>query len=609
MTNCIVHRGPDDEGYFVDGPLGLGFRRLSIIDLRDGHQPMRSDCGRFTIVFNGEIYNHRDLRRELEATGRVRFRTSSDTEVLLYGLREWGESALGRLNGMFALAFWDAEAGSLLLARDRLGKKPLYYVAGESGVQFASEVKALLAHPDVPREVDPRRIPAFITYRYVPGDETLFRDVRCLPPGCAMLATAADGIGPPRPYWEVDFAEPPRAISVLEAEAELEELLTDSVRRRMVADVPVGAFLSGGLDSSLVVALMAKSHPEPVKTFSIGFDTGFSEASIARGVAHQLGTDHHEILVGSRNLIAHVPRVLEARETPITEASDIPIYLLSQLARTKVTVVLSGEGADEVFAGYPKYAFEKAWTQLGFLVPRQVLRRVVEHLPFGLRRLQLALDAVSLESPLERHAAWFGAFPLREREALLTPELFEIASPHAAVSSAFDRGRFPTTVEAAQFLDTRFWLPGNLLLRGDRMTMAHSLELRCPFLDYRIVELGAKLPRHLKLRGRSGKWILKRIARHYLPPEIVDRRKWGFKVPLGEWFRTSLAGRLRDTLLAPDARRRGYFNEAEVARLIEAHIAGRRNYEKQLWILLMLELWHLMFVDRTLSASHDLAPS
>ncbi len=601
MAQAIVRRGPDDEGYFVDGPVGLGFRRLAIIDLRDGHQPMRSDCERYTIVFNGEIYNHLELREQLEKDHGVRFRTRSDTEVLLYGLREWGEAALARLNGMYAFALWDGHERNLLLARDRLGKKPLFYTRTPGGFRFASEVKALLRCPDVAADVDRTRIPAFLAYRYVPEHETLFKDVHCLPPASSLRVSADAVPATPRVYWNLSFDGPDPALAdERRAEESLEALLVDSVRRRMVADVPVGAFLSGGLDSSLVVSMMAEAHPEPVKTFSVGFDTGFSELAFAKEVSGLLKTDHHEVLVGANDLMRHVPAVMDARETPITEASDIPIFLLSQLARTRVTVVLSGEGADEVFAGYPKYAFERAWARVGGLVPQAVPRALAGFLPFRLRRLQLALEAVGEPDRLERHAAWFGAFGPRERAALLQPDLARTASAHAEVASWLEGRRHPSRVEEAQHLDTRFWLPANLLLRGDRMTMAHSLELRCPFLDYRLAEFGARLPLDLKVRGRAGKWLLKKIARRRLPAGIVDRRKWGFKVPLDHWFRGPLAPLLREVLLSPEALGRGYFREAEVRRLIDSHVQGRQNQEKQLWILLLLELWHRMFVDRTL---------
>jgi asparagine synthase (glutamine-hydrolysing) len=603
MTQAIVHRGPDDEGHFRDGAVALGFRRLSIIDLAGGHQPMSTDDGRYTIVFNGEIYNYRELRTRLESERAVRFRTTSDTEVILYAVREWGESAIELLNGMFAFALWDGKERRLLLARDRLGKKPLFYTATDRGFCFASEVKALLQHPGVVAEVDRARIPSFLAYRYVPGEETLFRHVHCLPPASTLLVDGTSGPGSTRRYWDFSYHDGRAPADEATSERELEDLLADSVSRRMVADVPVGAFLSGGVDSSLIVALMSERHPEPVKTFSIGFDAGVDESSYARKVARHFATDHHEVRVGSRELMQPIAQVLAARETPITEASDIPIYLLSRLARTKVTVALSGEGSDEVFAGYPKYAFVHRFGKALGLVPRPLLRGLAAVLPFGLRRAQLALLCAAQGHRLERHSLWFGGFPPNDREALVEPGLLAEGPAHEVSEEMLAGHRFPSAVEEMLYLDTRHWLPANLLLRGDRMTMAHSLELRCPFLDYRLVEFGARLPLGLKLRGGAGKWLVRRIAAKRLPPEIVARRKWGFKVPLDEWFRGPLQGLLRETLLAPRALARGYFREAGLRALIDAHVSGRINYEKQLWILFQLELWHLMFVDQTLSAT------
>ena len=352
---------------------------------------------------------------------------------------------------------------------------------------------------------------------------------------------------------------------------------------------------------------MTKLHPEPLKTFTVGFKDGLSEAAHARQVAAAFGTDHHEIIVSSDDLIASVAAVLHARETPITNTSDIPIHLLSRLARTKVTVVLSGEGADEILAGYPKYAFEYSAGPWLERLPSPLLRALAATLPFRLRGMQLALACLTEPDRFERHAAWFGAFPPESRGAFLSPELAAQDGIHA-VSEALLRGkRFSSRMEEMLYLDTRHWLPANLLLRGDRMTMASSLELRCPFLDYRLVEYAAgRLAPSLKIRGLSGKWILKELASSLLPREIVHRRKWGFHVPTAEWFRGPLAGVLRDVLLSPVARARGYFQGDRVARLIEDHVAGRTNNEKQLWILLQLELWHRMFIDRTLQASDRL---
>jgi asparagine synthase (glutamine-hydrolysing) len=606
MAGAMIHRGPDDEGFFQDRGLGLGFRRLSIIDLAGGHQPMTSDCGRFTVVFNGEIYNFRELRRSLEADHGVRFLTHSDTEVILAACRVWGPEGVTRFNGMFAFALWDAREQSILLARDRLGKKPLYYARVDRGLCFGSEVKVLFEHPEVPKRVDRHRIPTFLAYRYVPGQETLFAGIECVPPASWLLVSSR-GIGAPHRYWDSSFEEPPERTSLPTLEDKLRELLVDAVRLRRLADVPVGAFLSGGLDSSLIVGLMTREHPEPLKTFSVGFDTGVSEVHHARRVARAFNTDHHEILVGSNELIAGIPPVLHARETPITNVSDIPIHLLSRLARTKVTVVLSGEGGDEILAGYPKYAFEHYLGHWLRKLPSSLLLAWAAALPFRLRRMQLALECASEVDRFERYAAWFGAFTSRQRQEILTPELRCLDGVHSFSESLLHGKSLATKVDEMLYLDTWHWLPANLLLRGDRMTMAHSLELRCPFLDHRLVEFAARsIPCMMKIRGFTGKWILKKMAKSVLCPDIVHRRKWGFHVPTAEWFRGRLADVLRDVLLSSTARSRGYFREQGVRQLIDAHVAGRSNHEKQLWALFQLELWHLMFVDGTLGASDSL---
>jgi asparagine synthase (glutamine-hydrolysing) len=607
MTAAMPHRGPDDEGFFADRGLALGFRRLSIIDLAGGHQPMTSSCGRYTVVFNGEIYNYREIRAALERDHDVRFRTRSDTEALLAGYRAWGPAAVSRFNGMFAFALWDAEEQALLLARDRLGKKPLFWTEVPGGIAFASEVKVLLQHPAVRAEVDRGLIPSFLAYRYVPGAETLFRDIHCLAPGHVLSVSSQRGIDVPQRYWDYDFATPSPPSREADVAERFFELLHDSVRLRTIADVPVGAFLSGGLDSSVIVALMSQTHPEPLKTFSIGFDTGVDETAFARLVASRYGTDHHEVRVGSRDLIDHIPRTLYARETPITEASDIPIFLLSELARTKVKVVLSGEGSDEILAGYPKYVFMGTLGPWLRRLPPPVLGAVARALPFGLRRAQLALECLAEADPFERHAAWFGAFPPGERAALLTSTMPGVDGVHAMSRRAVDGKTFPSVVEEMLYLDSRFWLPANLLLRGDRMTMANSLELRCPFLDYRLVEFAARdVPMALKVRDGAGKWLLKSLAEPLLPREVVQRRKWGFKVPTSQWFRGPLLGVLKDVLLSPAARGRGYFREERVRALIEDHAARRVDHDKRLWILFQLELWHLMFLDGTLSPGDSL---
>jgi asparagine synthase (glutamine-hydrolysing) len=605
MMDAIQHRGPDDSGTFFDGPLALGFRRLSIIDVACGHQPLGTADGSHTIVFNGEIYNYADVRQVLVDEHSRKFTTHSDTEVIVNAVAQWGESALPRLNGMFAFAVWDQVRQRLLLARDRLGKKPLHFVRTRSAFVFASEIKSLLAHPDFAATVDATRVPAFLTYRYLPGTETLFKNVEVLQPACSMLVSPAGGIENPKRWWDYEFS---RTAPSSNPRHELKELLSDSVRLRMISEVPLGAFLSGGIDSSVIVALMSKLHPEPVKTFSIGFDTGFSEATHARQVANYFACDHHEVTVTAEELLRTIPAALYARESPVSEPSDIPIYLLSKLARTKVTVVLSGEGSDEIFAGYPKYVFQRNWGSSLSRVPAGILRLAAERMPSRFRGPQLALECMSQQDKFDKYACWFGAFDRAQLAGLLTSRMSHYLDAVHDFSRRALMGREAVDpVEEMLYLDTRHWLPANLLLRGDRMTMANSLELRCPFLDYRLVEFAAqRIPLDQKVRGRTGKWILKQLAEELLPHEIVHRPKWGFKVPVAEWFRGPLKTALSETLLSHEALARGYFVETAVRRLVDEHVSGRANHDKKLWILFQLELWHRMFIDKSLGPEDSL---
>ncbi len=599
MMDAMRHRGPDDAGNYSDGEVALGFRRLSIIDLAGGHQPLSTACGRYTIVFNGEIYNYRELRVELEREHQLTFRTASDTEVVVNAVKLWGPEALTRLNGMFAFAVWDGRERTLLLARDRIGKKPLYFSASRHGIVFASEIKGLLEHPQVPRTLDETRLPAFLAYRYLPGDETLLAGIHCLPAGTWARISAADSGIEPRTYWDLTVNE---ADSSPDMPARLEALLDDAVARRMIADVPLGLFLSGGLDSSVILAMMARHATEPVKTFSIGFDTGVSEAAYARQVAERFRADHTEVSFGIGDLLQNLGAALWARETPVTEPSDIPILLLARAARRDVTVVLSGEGSDEIFGGYLKYGIEAAVDRWLPFVPRRLFGLGARLMPYRLRGMQLALECASEPDRLERYAAWFGGFRAEERHRLLYPTA-TAAEAHGYSRALLARRGIPGVAEQMMYLDLKHWLPANLLLRGDRMTMAAGLELRCPFLDYRLVEFAAhSVACADKAAFNDGKLILKRLARQWLPDYIVDRRKWGFKVPVAQWLRGELLPLLKQRLLAADSPLAHLLDAEAVAVLINEHAAGRKNHEKQLWILLQLELWHAMFVERSLSA-------
>jgi asparagine synthase (glutamine-hydrolysing) len=597
MMDAMRHRGPDDSGSFFDGEVALGFRRLSIIDLSGGHQPLSTSCGRYTIVFNGEIYNYRELREELVRDYGVSFRTASDTEVVVNAVKHWGTDALSRFNGMYAFAIWDAHERSLTLARDRIGKKPLFYSVSQHGIVFASEVKSLLEHPDVPRGLDTSRLPIFLTYRYLPGDETLFASVHCLPAGTWTRVSAADVQITPRTYWDFSFRNTVRDPAV---PRDLEILLDDAVHRRMIADVPLGLFLSGGLDSSVILALMARHSSAPVKTYSIAFDTGFNEAEFAREVATLFQADHTAVRFGAEDLLQNLGTALWARETPVTEPSDIPIMLLARAARRDVTVVLSGEGSDEIFGGYLKYGAEAEIDRWSSLTPRGVLGVAARLMPYRMRGLQLAFECASEPDRMERYAAWFGGFRGLERQLLLGSNLARMPV-HAFSQAVLEHKMFPGVVEQMMYLDLKHWLPANLLLRADRMTMANGLELRCPFLDYRLVEFAAlRVARTDKVAFNNGKLVLKELARKWLPDSIIDRRKWGFKVPIADWLRVELLPLLRKCLLAPNSPLADLLDTAAVAKLIDEHASVKKNHEKQLWILLQLQLWHAMFIERSL---------
>lgn len=610
MLSQIVHRGPDDSGVYQSGPLTFGFRRLAIIDLSGGHQPMNSQDGRYVLVFNGEIYNFHELRAQLQQEHQRHFNTRSDTEVVLQAFEVWGTKSFVRLNGMFAIALWDDVEKKLYLARDRSGKKPIYTCAIENTLLLASEVKCFLEHPQFVNKPDLSRVLTSITYRYVPGQETLFAGVNAVRAGHWEVYTPGNTSGGnSHAYWSYPTGRREKKQSAATLVKSTREKLSQVVKRRLVSDVPLGAFLSGGIDSSLIVALMSKACGQ-VDTFSVGFDTGFSEHNHARIVAGKFATRHHETIVSAKDLLREIPRVLWHRETPISEPSDIPLFILSREARRHVTVVLSGEGSDELFAGYPKYSAEyytDKWP--GCLIARSV-PAIQRFLPGrgASSPLAIAIASMSEADRFSRMARWFGAFNSADYPTLLTPELTEhLDAIHKFARSVEETVKGATPLTWLQIQDHAHWLPANLLLRADRVTMANSLELRCPFLDPELIDFALRdLPDSLKIRHGISKWIIREIAKDLLPSEIIRRRKWGFKVPVGEWFRGALKPVLYAVLLSPAASARSYFNMGEINRLIREHTHNGADNSKQLWFLLQLELWHLMFVDGTLQPSDDL---
>lgn len=589
-TDAMAHRGPDDEGLYIDRELGLGNRRLSIIDLSGGHQPLSNEDQTIWITFNGEIYNYRELHPELLAHGH-QFRTSSDTEAIVHLYEEHGLACLDHLRGMFAFALWDSRQRRLLIARDRLGVKPLYYRQERGRLVFASELRALRELCEQPIEVDPQSVYDFFGFRYIPAPHTFYRGVEKLLPGHFLVADSK-GIHT-KAYWDIS-AEEEEPASVDALAQEVLEHLRESVRLRLISDVPLGAFLSGGTDSSAVVALMAELGARPLKTFSVGFDEpGYSELAFARRVAERYKTEHHELVVTAQDMADELPRLVAFRDEPVAEPTDVALYKISKLASRSVKVVLAGEGGDELFAGYPKYAADRL-SGIVSAVPQNVTRAIVRWLPYRQRRAKLALEALSIKDEAERSATWFASFSRQEREALFAPDFrahVDIAHPAHIFQQTLEKVSDRSPLKRMLYADLKIWLPDNLLLRGDQMTMAASIEERVPFLDHKFVELAARIPSRLLTRGFQTKVLLRRALQPYLSPETLRRRKVGFTVPIGPWFRKDLKSMVGDLVLSPNARTLGYFNKTSMEKFVREHFDGVRDRHKQLWALVNFELW------------------
>lgn len=589
-TRAMAHRGPDDEGFHFDGDLGLGNRRLSIIDLEGGHQPIANEDGTVWITFNGEIYNYRDLRPEVEARGH-RFRTASDTETIVHLYEDFGPGCLEHLRGMFAFALWDSRGRRLLVARDRLGVKPLFYRQEAGGLSFASELRALAELSDRRFEVDPQAVYDFFGFRYVPAPGTFYKGVQKLLPGHYLLADRS-GVRTVL-WWDVPPEEEDGRSAQTYAE-QVVEFLRDSVRLRLIADVPVGVFLSGGTDSSAVVAMASALGARPLRTFSVGFEEpAYSELPQARRVANAFSTDHRELVIRPADLAEDFERLVAFRAEPIAEPTDIALYRISRLAAESVKVVLAGEGGDELFAGYPKYAADRL---AGFVsaLPREITQTLARSLPYRGRRLRLALETLAIADEAERSATWFAFFSREEREALFAPDFLaavDTAHPARVFAEHLERASARSPLKRLLYADLKVWLPDNLLLRGDQMTMAASIEERVPFLDHKLVELAARIPGRMLTRGFQTKALLKEALRPYLPPATLTRRKVGFAVPVGEWFRHSLKSMVASLVLSPEALGRGYFNRRAMEQCVQEHFDGVRDRHKQLWALVNFELW------------------
>lgn len=600
MCGLIEHRGPDEQGTVVRDRAALGMRRLSIIDLKTGQQPIYDCTGNLAIVFNGEIYNFRELKTELEQRGH-RFKTNSDTETIVHAFEEYGEKCLEHLRGMFAFAIWDFKNESLFLARDRVGKKPLFYSKTEAGdFVFGSELKTLLAYDGVKREIDFAALDAYLTFGYVPEEFCIFKNIHKLAP--AHYLVYENGKISTENYWDFDYQTPTDIKSEDEYVEGLRALLAEAVNIRLVSEVPLGAFLSGGVDSSAVVGTMAKTSAQPVKTFSIGFhEDSFNELKYARLAAKHFGTEHHEFVV-TPDLVEIVDDLVGHFDEPFADSSALPTFMVSKMAREFVTVVLSGDGGDELFAGYTRYVTDKR--RSGLEKMPKILRRGAQalsaNLPHSARGRNFLYNAAL--DPLERYINSVSHFSALNKKSLYASDFqTKLNGYFGAGEKVFLRtAQFPATGDATDnllYLDSKTYLPGDILTKVDRMTMANSLEARVPLLDHKLIEFVLKIPARLKLKNLETKYIFRRAVRGLVPDAILDRPKQGFGVPIGEWINLQLRERISQDLNDSRTLTRGYFDQNYVRMLTDEHRRGRRDHSHSLWILWMLELWHRQYVD------------
>lgn len=604
MLAAIFHRGPDDSGAFFDGDFAMGMRRLSIIDLGGGRQPIFNEDRTLALVFNGEIYNYRELAAQLEQRGHL-LATHSDTEVIVHLYEEYGDDCVTHLRGMFGFALWDSRQRRVLLARDHLGVKPLYYHADHQRLIFGSEIKALLHAPDIHIAPNLEGIGHFLSLRYVPAPMTAFDGILALPPG-HILTCEASGIHVRR-YWDIDYSRQGERGRHEESYAEeLDALLHESVRLQLMSDVPFGAFLSGGVDSSTIVALMSKYVSEPVRTFSVGFagdGEEMNELPYARMVAEQYQTDHHEILITAQDMMELSERIVYHLDQPIGDHATIANYMVADLASRHVKMVLTGEGGDELFAGYARYAGEKfapAFQRIPAFA-RDAALAVGGRLP-GMRRAKIALFALNQTDELERMTNWFPLFNRDQKAQLLSDgfrrQLVDLNS-ESIFASQLANTNATDQLSRMLYVDTKLWLPDDLLARGDKTSMAASLEGRVPLLDHRLVEFAARVPSGLKVKGLTRKYLLKKVAANYLPPEIINRKKQGFPLPYAHWFRKEARDFMGDLLAPATLRQRGLFDAGYVSRLVSEHDTGFADHSVLLWGLLNVELWHRAFIDQT----------
>jgi asparagine synthase (glutamine-hydrolysing) len=601
MCRVITHRGPDEQGTAVIGRAAIGMRRLSIIDLLGGQQPIYNEDGNLAIVFNGEIYNYRELKKELEQRGH-RFKTNSDTETIVHAFEEYGERCVEHLRGMFAFAIWDETKQELFIARDRVGKKPLYYTTtGDNKFLFGSELKVLLEHGGFGKKINQSALDAYLAFGYVPDPLCIFENVHKLAPGHWLKFK--NNTVETQQYWDFSFQSETKVKSEKEYVEELNSLLEEAVRVRLISEVPLGAFLSGGVDSSTIVGLMSRILEQPVKTFSIGFnEDSYNELKFARLAAKHFGTEHHEFVV-TPDLYEIVHELVWHFDEPFADQSSLPTYMLSKMAREYVTVVLSGDGGDELFAGYTRYLTDQkrsGFAKLPKFLRQNVLQTVSANLPHGAIGRNF-LHNISLE-PLERYINSVSQISKFNRSALYSADFRQTMNGTFGFGEQLFQ-KFAETVSTGNpidsllYLDSKTYLPGDILTKVDRMTMATSLEARVPLLDHKLIEFVTRIPADLKLKGRTTKYIFKQAVRGLVPNEILDRPKQGFGVPIEHWINQQLRQQIRADLIGQRLKNRGLFDLKYINLLLDEHERGRRDHSPELWILWMLELWFRKFVD------------
>lgn len=603
MTDVIRHRGPDDEGFHIQGPAGLGMRRLSIIDRATGQQPIYNEDGSMAIVFNGEIYNHDELRRELQSRGHV-FKTRSDTEAILHAYEEWGVDCPNTLNGMFGFAIWDGRASQLFIARDRLGVKPMYYFCDDQRLLFGSELKSILQIPDVDRRLNVKALDNFLTFEYIPSPLSIFENIYKLPQAHYLLYK--NGQVHLGRYWQLSYRASGR--SEAELAEELRVLLQDATRIRLMSEVPLGAFLSGGLDSSSIVAMMAASSDRPVKTFSIGFSNStYNELPYARDIAARFQTEHYEEII-TPDAVRLAERIVWQLDEPFGDFSVFPTLMVSEMARKQVTVILSGDGGDELLAGYDTYLADRLARKASWL-PATLRRYTLDPLVFSLpptekkkgfiNKARRFLEGMRLPADLQ-HVRWMIFMQQLEKQQLYKPEIRQAVAgydPYDFIRTAFQGCSSSAALDQQEYVDIMTYLVDDILVKVDRMSMLVSLEARTPFLDYRFVEFCATLPPALRLHGKTTKYLLKKAMQGILPESILTRGKEGFSIPIKQWMKNELKPMMMSYLSPAALQATGLFETNYVQQLVNEHLAGQENHSHRLWALMMVQMWHEKYMS------------